>query len=102
MKLQTVFNSDLKLGTDAIATDKELAKQLQDALIRLGLLSAPSDGKFGPVSTAALLEFQDIFKKSYPVKKVSLEKKQLRKLLKYHQKKSLKSPLVILTFLKMI
>jgi peptidoglycan hydrolase-like protein with peptidoglycan-binding domain len=64
MKLQTVYNSDLKLGTEAIAADKELATQVQILLINLGLLSPPADGKFGPISTAALMEFQDAFKES--------------------------------------
>jgi hypothetical protein len=64
MKLQTVYNSNLKLGTEAIATDKELAVQIQDYLIWLGLLSPPADGLFGPVSTAAFIEFQDTFKEA--------------------------------------
>jgi hypothetical protein len=64
MKLQTVYNSNLKLGTEAISSDKELAVQIQDYLIWLGLLSPPTDGLFGPVSTAAFLEFQDAFKES--------------------------------------
>jgi hypothetical protein len=64
VKLQTVYNSDLKLGTEAIAADSELAIQVQNYLIWLGLLSPPADGKFGPISTGAFLEFQDAFKES--------------------------------------
>lgn len=60
MKLQTFVNSGLKFGSDAIAADEELATNIQEILIWLKFLDPPADGKFGPISTAALIEFQDI------------------------------------------
>jgi peptidoglycan hydrolase-like protein with peptidoglycan-binding domain len=81
MKLQTVYNSDLKLGTEAISADKELAIQIQEYLIWLGLLSPPADGKFGPISTAAFLEFQDAFKESLSAERGFLGKATAEKII---------------------
>jgi hypothetical protein len=81
MRLQTVYNSDLKLGTDAIAADKELATQVQGALIWVGLLSPPADGLFGPISSAALLEFQDIFNNILSGERGFLGKKTAEKII---------------------
>ena len=60
MKLQTFVNSGLQFGPEAIAADEELATNIQEVLIWLKFLDPPADGKFGPISTAALIEFQDI------------------------------------------
>lgn len=60
MKLQDFKDTQTKLGLEAIAQDKELAQQIQEQLISLCLLDAPADGKFGPISTAALQRFQNI------------------------------------------
>jgi hypothetical protein len=66
MKLQNFLGTELKYGVEAIAKDKELATQIQSRLISLGLLSPPADGRFGPISTAALKEFQDLMNYGEP------------------------------------
>lgn len=58
MKLQNFIGKDLKYTMEAVAADKELATQTQVRLINLGLLEAPADGRFGPVSLAALKKLQ--------------------------------------------
>jgi hypothetical protein len=62
MKLQNFLGTAEKWGYEAIANDVELSRQIQVLLIGLGLLEPPADGKFGPVSTAALKEFQELLK----------------------------------------
>ena len=62
MKLQNFLTTAEKWGYEAIANDVELSRQIQVLLIGLGLLEPPADGKFGPVSTAALKEFQELLK----------------------------------------
>ncbi|WP_071187517.1 peptidoglycan-binding domain-containing protein [Trichormus sp. NMC-1] len=62
MKLQDFLGTDEKWGYEAIALDAELPRQIQLRLIDLGLLEPPADGKFGPVSTAALKKFQELMK----------------------------------------
>lgn len=59
MRLQVFLNAKLEYGPDAIAADKELATHIQEILIWLKLLDPPADGKFGPISSEALIEFQD-------------------------------------------
>ncbi len=61
MKLQNFATLDQKYGFDAIAADKELAKDIQNALVSLKFLEPPADGKFGPLSTDALIEFEETF-----------------------------------------
>lgn len=58
MKLQDFVNSDRRYDTNQIAEDEELTRQIQQRLSELGLLEAPIDGIFGPVSTSALERFQ--------------------------------------------
>jgi GH24 family phage-related lysozyme (muramidase) len=58
--LQKVVVEQRRLSPDQIASSKTLAIEVQELLIPLDLLDAPADGKFGPISTAALLEFQKI------------------------------------------
>ncbi|HEY9665709.1 MAG TPA: peptidoglycan-binding domain-containing protein [Coleofasciculaceae cyanobacterium] len=62
MKLQDFIGKDLKYSIDAIGTDQELATQIQILLIGLRLLEPPADGKFGPISAAALKKFQTLMK----------------------------------------
>lgn len=62
MKLQEFLGTDHKYGFEAIAEDPDLARQVQIQLIGLGLLEPPADGKFGPLSAAALKKFQDLTK----------------------------------------
>jgi hypothetical protein len=81
VKLQTIYNMDLKLGTEAIAADPELSIQIQTLLIRLKLLSPPADGKFGPISTAVFLEFQSIFKDALSIEQGFLGKATAEKLI---------------------
>jgi peptidoglycan hydrolase-like protein with peptidoglycan-binding domain len=66
MKLQNFLGTAEKWGYEAIANDVELSRQIQVLLIGLGLLEPPADGKFGPVSTAALKEFQELLKTGEP------------------------------------
>jgi hypothetical protein len=47
-------------GIEVIAADKELATHIQEVLVWLQFLDPPADGKFGPISTDALIEFQDL------------------------------------------
>lgn len=58
MKLQDFLKTDIKLNFDAIDEDRELSRQIQLRLIALDLLVPPADGLFGPISAAALKEFQ--------------------------------------------
>ncbi|MEH2067896.1 MAG: peptidoglycan-binding domain-containing protein [Nostoc sp.] len=58
MKLQDFQNTEIKVGFEAIAQDRDLALQIQTQLINLRLLDPPADGRFGPLSTTALQEFQ--------------------------------------------
>ncbi|MFQ4145956.1 peptidoglycan-binding domain-containing protein [Chlorogloeopsis sp. ULAP02] len=60
MKLQDFLGTDTKYGLEAIADDVELARQIQVILIGLSLLEPPADGKFGPISVAALKKFQSL------------------------------------------
>lgn len=57
MKLAEVINRDQPLGLSAISADQELAAEVQDCLIRFGLLDPPMDGDFGTISDWALSEF---------------------------------------------
>lgn len=66
MKLQDFIGKDLKYSMEGIASDKELATQIQVLLVGLGLLEPPADGKFGPISTAALQKFQNLMKINEP------------------------------------
>lgn len=56
-------NSSLDYGVEAIAADKELATHIQEVLVWLQFLDPPVDGKFGPISTDAFIEFQDTISK---------------------------------------
>lgn len=60
MKLQDFLGQDTKYDVNAIAADAELSRQIQVRLIDLGLLNPPADGRFGPISTAALKRFQEL------------------------------------------
>ncbi len=61
--LQEIFkDKNLKIEYDVVTKVPELAVQVQVRLIALGLLDPPADGKFGPLSTAALINFQKITK----------------------------------------
>jgi len=62
MKLQNFLNSKMRYDAKAIAADDELSHQIQSRLIDLSLLKPPVDGKFGPLSTAALHRFQTLMK----------------------------------------
>ncbi|MDB9474085.1 peptidoglycan-binding domain-containing protein [Dolichospermum circinale] len=66
MKLQNFLGTAEKWGYEAIANDVELSRQIQVLLIGLGLLEPPADGKFGPVSTTALKEFQQLLNTGEP------------------------------------
>lgn len=71
MRLQTFYharlnNQSVDYGIEAIAADEELATHIQEVLIWLKFLDPPADGKFGPISSNALIEFQDAMKSSEP------------------------------------
>ncbi|MBD2741451.1 peptidoglycan-binding domain-containing protein [Coleofasciculus sp. FACHB-1120] len=71
MLLQTFYharlnNQSVDYGIEAIASDEELATHIQEVLIWLKFLDPPADGKFGPISSNALVEFQDVMKSSEP------------------------------------
>lgn len=77
MKLQDFVGKDLKYSMEGIASDKELATQIQIRLIDLGLLDPPADGKFGPISSAALKRFQSLLKINEPEQLGPLTAKKL-------------------------
>ncbi|MBD1867815.1 peptidoglycan-binding protein [Cyanobacteria bacterium FACHB-471] len=58
MKLETFVGKSDKLLMNAITAEKLLSAQIQERLISLALLDPPADGKFGPISIAALKNFQ--------------------------------------------
>lgn len=66
MKLQNFLGTTSKYDWKAIAANPELARQIQQRLIDLDLLEPPVDGKFGPVSTAALQRFQRLMQCQEP------------------------------------
>lgn len=59
-------NQFLAYGIEAIAEDQELATHIQDVLIWLKFLEPPADGKFGTISTNALIEFQERMSEKIP------------------------------------
>jgi hypothetical protein len=82
MRLQTfIQDGTLKFGMDAIATDEELAAHIQDVLIWLRFLDPPADGLFGPISSAALQEFQATFGDELKDEKNFLGKETAKKLI---------------------
>jgi uncharacterized protein YvpB len=60
MKLEDFQERDVKYDINAIATDAELTREIQNRLIELDLLDPPVDGLFGPVTTAAFERFQTL------------------------------------------
>ena len=66
MKLQDFLGKNLKFSMEKIGTDKELTTHIQSRLISLQLLDPPADGKFGPISAAALKQFQTLMKCNEP------------------------------------
>lgn len=58
LKLETFVGRGGKLLMNAITDEQLLATQIQERLISLALLDPPADGKFGPISIAALKTFQ--------------------------------------------
>lgn len=59
-------SESLNYGIEAIAADQELATNIQQVLIWLKFLDPPADGKFGPISTEAMVNFQKIISKTRP------------------------------------
>lgn len=59
-------DSFLAYGIAAIAADEELATDIQNVLVWLNFLEPPTDGKFGPISTEALVEFQELMSQNLP------------------------------------
>ena len=57
MNLAELANATTALPLSALSSDRQLASDIQDALIIFGILDRPVDGKFGPVSNWALREF---------------------------------------------
>lgn len=66
MKLQDFLNTNIKYDVNAIASDPELTRQIQMRMIELNLLEPPADGRFGPISTAALRRFQSLMQCEEP------------------------------------
>lgn len=62
MRLQDFLGTQTKWNFEAIGGDTDLARQIQLLLINFGLLEPPADGKFGPISAAALKQFQELAK----------------------------------------
>jgi GH24 family phage-related lysozyme (muramidase) len=64
--LQQLIARKQHFTPDEIARDRVLATEVQKLLIPLDLLDAPADGKFGPISTNALFEFQSVMLSKIP------------------------------------
>ncbi|HEY9691142.1 MAG TPA: peptidoglycan-binding protein [Oculatellaceae cyanobacterium] len=64
MKLRDFLNTNTKYTVQQIASDRELAAQIQSILINVKLLDPPADGQFGRKSAVALRSFQ-ILKQSW-------------------------------------
>lgn len=58
MKLQDFLNTNTKYTVQQIASDIDLAAQIQSILINVKLLDPPADGLFGRKSAVALRSFQ--------------------------------------------
>jgi hypothetical protein len=82
MRLQTFFQAGtLKFGMDTIAADEELSRHIQDILTWLNFLNPPTDGLFGPISSEALRDFQDVFGDELKDEKGFLGKATAKKLI---------------------
>lgn len=57
MKLTGLIETKGAISTSTLSDDKELSRDLQKQLIRLGLLDPPADGSFGPASLQAGRQF---------------------------------------------
>lgn len=57
MNLRELISGDVTVELYAISNDEELASEIQQRLIELGLLDPPPDRRFGPQSRAALRRF---------------------------------------------
>lgn len=66
LTLQEILAKGQKIDFDNIDANDDLAKQIQDKLINLGLLDPPADGNFGPISKTTLKEFQASVKVNEP------------------------------------
>ncbi|HEY9743981.1 MAG TPA: peptidoglycan-binding domain-containing protein [Coleofasciculaceae cyanobacterium] len=62
MNLYDFYKAKREYTFEAIGADKQLATHIQQVLIWLELLDPPADGKFGPISSAALKKFQELMK----------------------------------------
>lgn len=60
MKLQDFLGTETRFDFNQIAANEGLARQIQIRLIALNLLEPTADGKFGPLSIAALQRFQKL------------------------------------------
>ncbi len=58
MQISDIADSNQTIELEALTTDRELTRELQERLAEIGLLDPPADGKFGPVSRWALREFK--------------------------------------------
>ena len=57
MRVAQVVNSSQPIALSSLASDRELASDVQDCLVKYSLLDPPLDGEFGAVSNWALSEF---------------------------------------------
>ena len=58
MELKDFLGTDLKYDVKTLADDENLTREIQAILIDLNMLNPPLDGRFGPLTTAALHRFQ--------------------------------------------
>jgi hypothetical protein len=94
MKLQDICEGSLTVSLDTVASNIELATQIQVLLINLDLLEAPADGKFGRVSAASLHDFQKALKVEEPQEN-SISKATAKKLIEA-KKTDLPTPAIVL------
>jgi hypothetical protein len=57
VKLSELIAQNLSISASALSDDKEMSREIQKHLVRLGVLDPPVDGDFGPASLFAFREF---------------------------------------------
>jgi len=57
MKLTSLIDAKATISVSTLSDDKELSRDIQKHLVRLGILDPPADGSFGPASLFAARQF---------------------------------------------
>ncbi len=57
MKLTSLIDTKATISVSTLSDDKELSRDIQKHLVRLGILDPPADGSFGPAPLFAGRQF---------------------------------------------